>query len=107
MTDTEITELNEAVARKLGWTLEEHKFLSVVIRCRCISGKHWYRNGQGILPNYVGDIGAAWEIVHKLGLFDLRYRPDAKRSWGIYTSQGEWESDTAPMAICLALLKLP
>lgn len=115
MTDQEI---NEVVARKRGWTQEEHyKFLPPGVRCRCISGRHWYRKGPGILPNYVRDIEAAWEIVDRvsktnvirvLGGFGGSWSCDIGNHAGAQSRVVVSESaDTAPLAICLAFLKLP
>ena len=86
MTDTE---LNESVARKLGWLrtpLNE------------------------FVPDYCHSIAAAWEIVEKLRPNIVLY--DLGRKWVVsrscYEGIGETlgEAATAPMAICLAFLKL-
>lgn len=99
MTDNEI---NEAVARKLGWVL---------------GLQFWNHKDKGYLlrnpPPYATDIGAAWEIVETMN-----------SSWNVVsvvcevnvffvklTNMGEvWNgplADTAPRAICEAFLKLP
>lgn len=91
-------EINEAVARKLGNFKDG-----------------WYsyiNNGIGISanepPDYCHDIKAAWEImlyVDKNGSnFDVGTNQHA---WYVKSNgQTVCESNTAPMAICLAFLKL-
>lgn len=89
MTDTEI---NEAVARKLGVQLKNLK-----------------------ARDYCHDIEAAWEVVDKIKdtYFSVSVSHDNER----HLYQCEYSgfnnppiyatADTAPMAICLAFLKLP
>jgi hypothetical protein len=98
MTDQEI---NEAVARRLG--------------------KGHIKDGWEmvcIIPDYCHSIAAAWEIVNKCGghiwLRSGDCMPDNNPNFGI-----TWQcliakdrdyigkADTAPMAICLAFLKIP
>lgn len=82
MTDQEI---NEAVARKLGW--ESHPSYIVKNRIDWKTPKGGDRNK---LPDYCHDIKAAWEIVEFLN----------SRNYRIILKQA------APMAICLAFLEL-
>lgn len=92
-------ETNEQVARRLGNIPENYVLYS------------------GPLPNYVGDIRAAWEVVEFMSrkgvgtyLFggigdswhcDLHRHPAAQDDPEVSQS-----ADTAPRAICLAFLKL-
>lgn len=112
MTELTDQELNEAVARKLGKrkTYGAHpapfnpKGLPVTIQ-------------EGELPDYCHSIAAAWEIVEK--------RKEFKRDFILMSSyefpgwccrltdmvngvliKVEGHADTAPLAICLAFLKL-
>lgn len=103
MTDKKI---NDAVARKLGWWKIENG----------IGKRPEYKEGDGcadVIPDYCGSIEAAWEIVEKLGDFTLRYSPPKKwivsklMAWNHQDDTIIGEADTAPMAICLAFLKLP
>lgn len=110
MTDSEI---NEAVARKLGWIPESDK----------TSGYWVWRHSDGHfvnnLPDYCHSIEAAWEIVEKIcGL--VRSNGDY-RTVALCTNKAntlcvideieddriEDKADSAPMAICQAFLKLP
>lgn len=100
MTDTEI---NEAVARKLRWERSpEHDdcwargyLADLLVRVD--------------LPDYCRSIAAAWEICEfQSGCMTLT---DVGLSWKcefhLTPLTVEARSDTAPMAICLAFLKLP
>lgn len=93
-------EINEAVHLKLDAMKPSiHVGETVVLRGGALSLP---------IPDYCGDIKAAWEIV-EAGYLDVVMRH----------SDGKWSSevlgqvnlsekaDTAPMAICLAFLKLP
>jgi len=103
-------EINEAVARKLGWI-------------KVLAG--WMDNSRHSIhpniPNYCTDIADVWEIVEDLPYFKLStvgYMSIKDRSaitkWECTTVTGAptqpigylAEADTAPMAICLAFLKL-
>ena len=111
MTDKEI---NEAVAIKLGWqNLRDKTAIS--------GGIIKYGNPPQCLgfseriPNYCTEIAAAWEIVEFLigrnGEGSIFYSRDRKNfmaalSQGRNLSDAVETSDTAPMAICLAFLKL-
>lgn len=111
------SEINEAVARKLGWKVLSGGLLAVPPDAFDDAAKR--------LPNYAESIAAAWEIVefiHNKG-FDMELmhtspqwiteNPDEK--WMIYvrrydTDRNPFENvfaETAPLAICLAFLKLP
>jgi len=100
MTDEEI---NISVARKLGWK-------------ECDGHELWPKN-------YCHSIEAAWEVVEQPGLFvevnkKLNRKFGEEKIWTTYYctlwKDGEFddgkvysvEADTAPMAICLAFLKL-
>lgn len=104
-------EVNEAVARKLGWvqccnpkTMEHGKIVD------CFG---WSKGGSHFhepYPNYTGSIQAAWEIVESLNTDSIQICKDGK---GVYSCAitgnnsviAEY-ADTAQMAICLAFLKL-
>lgn len=94
MTDSEI---NEAVARKMGWIP--------------INDGRWRRDDLNELgsaadiPDYCHSIAAAWEIVEKMGWIHMGCMKDLT----IIYDCDEFElvrAHTAPMAICLAFLKL-
>lgn len=103
MTDQEI---NEAVARKLGWKEAGH--------LGWMSDSTKYKKPDDVIcrkpgpPDYCHDIKAAWEIM----LYVDKNGPD----FNVGTNQNAWyvesnkkilcEAATAPMAICLAFLKL-
>jgi len=66
------------------------------------------KDGELHCPAYSTDIAAAWEVVEKLDLLDSNsslFKDHGK--WYIvgYCESWEFESDTAPMTICLASLK--
>lgn len=102
MTDTEI---NELVARKLGWTIDQ-------------TGA--YKPGDDPqaydVPDYCHDIKAAWEVVEKHICvsdeyyfcleFNAMYWEAGWRTTDKNHAVGWSSADTAPMAICLAFLKL-
>lgn len=91
-------EINEQVARKMG-TLPE---------CQCSDALH-KAEARHFIPDYSGSIAAAWELVGKFDKFVLA------RAGSDWVASNQWEpgvqplgiADTAPMAICLAFLKLP
>lgn len=119
-------EINEAVARKLGWK-KHTKTCEVPTPGASIFtfGDHWYQAGmlcRERMPNYCTSISAAWEIVEHVR--DRGYawnisESNMGRGWSAYIwypmteepSATSWDAlnkiDTAPMAICLAFLKLP
>lgn len=98
MTDTEI---NEAVARKLGWVQKGSSWQSPVQQEK-------YPEWSNIdLPDYCNEIAAVWEILTDYcdeWHLDCRGGVSARLQKN-YVS-GFAEADTAPMAICLAFLKL-
>lgn len=98
-------EINEAVARKLGWTVSGQRWQGPNTDCHNTFCGHVHS-----LLDYCHSIQAAWEIVEHL------------RSQGIIVEVGVWkervrcvihvkgprineEADSAPTAICLAFLK--
>lgn len=102
MTDQEI---NEAVARKLGHTLG----------C-CHSDTLEMKTGYGDLdayvaiPDYCHSIEAAWEIVEEANEYEFilifHGWADGSKFFEATINEQKAEADTAPMAICLAFLKL-
>lgn len=103
MTDTE---LNEAVARKLGWAKQPNG--------------QWNKShplcGEVVMfagfPDYCNDIKAAWEIMESITKESERKQCGPVVS---LTHDGQWhfrvgntieQADTAPRAICEAYLKL-
>ena len=101
MTDSE---LNEAVARKLGWTYHE----DTKPVCWQVPESGTYLREPW---DYCHSIEAAWEIVGNHDICIKNYRG----VWNCVLTKlvdGRWvnaevEADTVPMAICLAFLKLP
>lgn len=99
-------EINEAVARKLGWIKQTREF------------EPWKLSGhEGVMRsqyemdrefNYCTSIQAAWEIMEK---YRFELWPSIHAGKWVCRPQGEGgiaeEADTAPMAICEAFLKLP
>lgn len=86
-------EINEAVAKKLGW-----------------DNKPFHGYIRPNMPNYSTDISAAWEVVEKHQI-SLKYYGEAWDCTLTKLLDGRWinaesTADTAPMAICLAFLKL-
>lgn len=95
-------EINEAVARKLGWSIagvDPANYYS----------QRWIQS----VPDYCHSIEAAWEIIASLEagwLYELSTGFGGKHLCRfVHWEKGEFEesADTAPMAICLAFLKLP
>lgn len=109
MTDKE---LNEAVARKLGWIIDTTSdFFSWYGRPNSRPESVMLRN----LPDYCHSIAAAWEIVEKIIGDGFTISIDGtwrfgKKAYQCRTSARKEAfsgvQDTAPMAICLAFLKL-
>lgn len=107
MTDQEI---NEAVARKLGWT-DIHKEESLNY---ALVGK--VHEVLALIPDYCHSISAAWEIMDKYRLA----LKSVSHQWHVTANVGcpSWieektcecgtceKGDTAPMAICKAFLLL-
>lgn len=102
MTDSEI---NEVVARKLGWIEDKpHGWIKPKPH------REGFLIGQRILPDYSHSIDAAWEIVEKCKYVCL-VKPLNNEKWKCDMGTNDeiiiqW-ADTAPMAICKAFLKLP
>lgn len=105
MTDEEV---NITVARKLGWEYKPKDMSNFYGYSDWISPWHVREN----LPDYCHSIEAAWEVVEyclKLGPIDLDGSDGVFRFF-VFNDKGPdycAEADTAPMAICLAFLKLP
>ena len=93
--------INEAVARKLGYKEAHGAFLEPY-------------PSQRLIPNYCTSIAAAWEIVEFVELpMTMGNNCVVKcKEWYCYwwdnanNSEAKEHADTAPMAICLAFLKL-
>lgn len=114
-------EINEAVARKLGWippTMAKWEQNEHLGEGRPLKHLRWHKKEEYSevekLPDYCHDIKAAWEVVEYLRKTntDMRlvYHPPygSTESWSCeLEAQNFSESaDSAPMAICLAFLKL-
>lgn len=97
-------EINEAVARKLGWTIDDS---GLTIRCRPPS--HLWLSPCDKVPDYCHSIAAAWEICEYLQkehyLFSIDFEPLSELPWRVTLVSIE-RDEAAPMAICLAFLKL-
>ncbi len=102
MTDQEI---NKTVARKLGWSCP----------LNCDSEAEGKTDSH--IPDYCHSIAAAWEVVEHLRRNDWQIRIDSPcntETWAcslmlitdVYNRINDINADTAPMAICLAFLKL-
>lgn len=98
MTDSE---MNEAIARKLGWTDREFGAGTLLMKGNLVGPR-----------DYCHSIEAAWEIVEKIHntvLFTLWWH-DGDWEVDIETNDDEaiiTKAPTATMAICLTFLKLP
>jgi hypothetical protein len=101
-------EINEAVARKLGWTYHED-----------LEPVWWQAPARGCYLNevysYSTDIAAAWEIVERLRseeyFVDILCTPFLSRCSVSRSQTGALSLEDAgtgqtPLAICLAYLKL-
>jgi hypothetical protein len=115
MTDLEI---NEAVARKLGW-IDSDFPVKGWFKLEVQPGSWTYLDE---FPAYCTDIAAAWEVVPHLPYFTLTTHGYLNMKDGLNITKWEVrsvdasdlnniigyqaEADTAPMAICLAFLKL-
>jgi hypothetical protein len=109
MTDQEI---NEAVAKKLGWEKHNRTCEQLTPGASIFTyGNHWYQEGalcRERMPNYCHSIEAAWEIVKNQtvtldnchGVWHCGISVDTEEEWV------EDVADTAPMAICKAFLTL-
>ena len=96
------TAVNEAVAQKLG-----------------PNRKKYYETGDDdsmlhhpsqisweVIPDYCTDIKAAWEIVESFPPKPQCYMTKFNEHWIVDIGNARGEADTAPMAICLAFLKI-
>lgn len=100
-------ELNEAVARKLGWVKLDKPDYS-------LSHPHYWKKESGGLadevPAYSTSIEAAWELTEKVPYFFLM-KPLKNEKWKCDMATADHTiimyTDTAPLAICKAFLKLP
>lgn len=110
MTDQE---LNEQVARKLGWYAL--KWRDEVSRKPAWWGLSKDHTVESLVPDFCHSIEAAWEIFGYASsrYTDLTLVQDNDRwlaFFGIWDGQGInrnfSRADTAPRAICLAFLKL-
>lgn len=104
MTDPE---LNELVARRLGWKPAKMCEYTTNTPENYAYYPDPNRTDEPVpLPNFVGDIGAAFEILNKReqgwALVFNRYTKDYTCTF----NSVEATADTAPRAICLAFLKL-
>lgn len=102
-------EINEAVARKLGW--EKNKTLPDVTGLGRPNNAHWYRDGiissVAAPAAYATDISAAWEILtDRCQEWHLDCKGTVTATLRIDYEHLEAEADTAPLAICKAFLKL-
>ena len=114
MTDAEI---NEQVAGALGLVRDKH-FPSIWYATGTLEACYDEKSGMTPipssrwleLPNYCTDIAAAWEIVEQLTKdgFGLVYAGQwqVTNGCGMDYEESIASADTAPMAICLAFLKL-
>lgn len=102
------SEINEAVAKKLGWKkFDEHYQYWIPPD---LAARDKYGDRPSHLPLYSQQIQAAWEVVEKCEYFCL-VKPLNNEKWKCDMGAKNdiiviW-ADTAPMAICLAFLKLP
>jgi hypothetical protein len=105
-------QINEAVAIRLGW--EKVPVPGPTPRALWIQkGRYGHGDGQYVVPDYSGDIKLAWEIVEHLRAqqgYALNLKSFTNGVW-IKINAGKIEvkadAETAPMALCLAFLKLP
>ncbi len=102
-------EINKAVARKLGrpaacshckgaWEKHQGEMWAKACTCSCHT------------TNYCSSIAAAWEIVEKFKEYQIEKLKGPTEYYVRLGNVGDklWaKSETAPMAICLAFLKLP
>jgi hypothetical protein len=107
-------EINEAVAKKLGWTdmkvCTDPDMIHFQELCGYDKDADW-----GNVPNYCTDIAAAWKVVGHLMSknYDVSikchpaYESEEFYECRIANSSVHEFADTAPMAIALAFLELP
>lgn len=106
-------EVNETVALKLGW----EKVVGPAPMHRTIwIRKGNYGEGQQYAPTYTTDIKSAWEIVERVFTSFYLLWDETTGTWFAKwdnqhrteeSCRYKAEADTAPMAICLAYLKMP
>lgn len=103
-------EINSLVARKLGWKdIKESQSSD-----SRFYGKKFGQRKEGLLdrfdfiPEYATDIKAAWEMLEQhIGDWNLiRQNGMFRCELFVPSYQQDGIADTAPMAICLAFLKL-
>lgn len=101
-------EVNERVARKLGWTYKEPPEISDSLPMPWTDPQGERRH---ILPDFSRRIEAAWTIVDKLGPYFVIGKDGNEwvvvDGWNDDYSEERARADTAPMAIALCFLKLP
>lgn len=98
-------EINVSIALLLGWVPNQNPNFKRDME------KTWKSPSGGLsfLPDYCGSIFAAWEIVEFVSHQFTLQRLEKSKKW--ICTMNEWGrdgsvADTAPMAICLAFLKL-
>lgn len=118
-----LQEINEAVARKLGWNKHKRTCEQPTPGASIFTyGNHWYQEGcvcREKMPDYCHSIAAAWEIWQKMSeKYFLTLETEAgefgRNIVKVWENDGKdygWViedvyADTAPMAICLAFLKM-
>lgn len=113
------SDINEAVARKLGVRIGEDcmdgsidEYYTGWICDKCGGTGEWGNTAHFVKPkNYSTDISAAWEVVQKLTDLGWDFRLDGAQKYSVsfylLGNNANAEADTAPMAIALAFLKLP
>ena len=106
-------ELNEAVARKLGYELLPTDRILPNGKPLKAWGKPPFYETNWLVPPYSTDIKAAWEIVESLAtkaesigtgpIIEISHDGSWHCKFGVIVTQ----APTAPRAICEAFLKLP
>lgn len=102
-------EINKQVARKLGWVECDLTFKSGLNEPTFYKGLRNPKTQSISVPDYCTSIATAWEIVDNTGK-DWFIMRQIGNAWDAsFYHDGKWINewaDTAPMAICLAYLKL-
>ena len=101
-------QINEAVARKLGWTNSDYPVKGWL--------KRFYKGPEGEKEYYLDEpedycrsIEAAWEIIGSLKCDWEMKTTSYGIDFTIFDDAGEFPSaveDTVPMAICMAYLRM-
>lgn len=96
-------EINEAVARKLGWKVNKFPYKTGTPK----KGGKWILGND--IPYYSTDIAAAWELLDKK-LHNGGIAKNIHGRWVCSWDQGggDWiveVAEKAPLAICSAFLK--